>query len=70
MKYKQIDLFEETVSEESLKNRNWNKLSDEEKEEIKKKCEDRDIETKKLVEQKREDLKNGKQATVDILFEM
>lgn len=70
MKDKQIDLFEEIVSEENLKNRNWNKLSDEEKEEINKKCEERDIETKKLAEQKRNDLKSGKQATVDILFEM
>lgn len=70
MKDKQMNLFDEIVSEEDIKNRSWNLLSKQEKEEIKKKCEERDAETRKLVDQKREDLKSGKQATVDILFEM
>jgi predicted Fe-S protein YdhL (DUF1289 family) len=70
MKDRQIDLFENVVSEEDIKNRSWNLLSDKEKEEIKKKCEERDVETRKLIEQKKEDLRSGKQSVVDILFEM
>jgi len=70
MKDIQIDLFGNEISEEDIKNRSWNLLSDKEKEEIKRKCEERNVETRKLIEQKREDLKSGKQSTVDILFEM
>jgi|CXWL01.1.fsa_nt_gi predicted Fe-S protein YdhL (DUF1289 family) len=70
MKDKQVDLFGEIVNDEDISNREWNKLSDSEKKEIKKRCEYRDTEAKKLAEQKREDLKSGKQSTVDLLFEM
>ncbi len=70
MKDVQVDLFGEIVKDEDISNRNWNLLSEKEKEEIKKKYEERNTEAKKLAEQKREDLKSGKQSTIDILFEM
>ena len=70
MKDVQVDLFGEIVKDEDISNRNWNLLSEEEKKDIKKKYENREAEAKKLAEQKREDLKSGKQSTVDILFEM
>lgn len=70
MKDKQMNLFDEIVSEEDIKNRSWNLLSKQEKEEIKKTCEERSIEAKKLADQRKEDLRIGRQATVDLLFDM
>lgn len=64
----QIDLFDEIVSEENLKNRSWNLLNDEEKEDIKRKSEEKKAESEKLAIQKKEDLKSGKQSTIDLMF--
>jgi len=68
MKDKQIDLFGEIVKDKDISNRSWNLLSEKEKKDIKRKCEEKEAEAKKLAEQRKEDLKSGKQSTIDLMF--
>lgn len=70
MKDVQTNLFGETVKDENISKRYWNILSEEEKEEIIKRHDEKKIEADKLDKQRKDDLKSGKQATVETLFDM